>query len=456
MLIDVEGMKSSLSRVEAALDRTSIFPRQALLATYYWSCASILWTYVSVTIIGYYRSWYFATAVAVVLVGLLLLGGMLERRGLLKAVGMISLYYFYLLLTALWAEYPETTIWWVTIELIFVVIFALFYLISKNYSVDRMIDFFIYLIPPVVVIFIITYLIDPEAIRLGGNTLNILPILLLFCMLRLTVSFSVRNIVLLAACLLMLLLGMSRTPLLVAGIGIILMTVIATNQWTVRLKFAMAFMAIGFVLTITILMYHPLGLYAAKTLSRITYQDLMVGEQFIEAEEPDIIRWAVLADAFSLLKDNWLLGIGYMNFMPWFGERYDLAFYTARDIEIVGMNLHNSFQTWALEGGVPCLVIVALLLWKYFRILQRRIRQSENELEKSYYKTYIVAMICLLVLGIFHQPHQMPIFFILFGIVYALDEKNRCEPSRPSRLRRALNEFFSVLEPRWHGRITND
>jgi len=435
---------------KAMVKRTFLFFKHSFLNVFYWACALILWTYMSVSLIGYYRSWYFATAVVVVLAGWFLAGGILEARGLLKAVGMISLYYFYLLLTALWAEYPETTLWWVTIELIFIVIFALFYLISLNYSVSRVTDFFVYLIPPAAVIFIVSSLIDPGAKRLGWYALNILPFLLLFCVLRLIESFSGRNIVLLAACLLMLLLGMSRTPLLMAGIGIVLMGTLIAG-WKARFKLAVVFAAVGLVLTITVMTYQPLSVYAAKTFSRIAYQDVTVGDEFIEAEAPDIVRWTIFDDALSLLETNWLWGMGYMNFMPWYGDRYGFVDYTVRDEEVVGMSLHNSFQTWALEGGVPCLAIVILLLWRYFRILRRQIRHSKNDMERSYYKTYIVAMICLIVLGFFHQPHQMPIFFILLGIVYALDEKNRCEPPRPSRLKRAVNEFLSVLEPRWQG-----
>jgi O-antigen ligase len=112
-----------------------------------------------------------------------------------------------------------------------------------------------------------------------------------------------------------------------------------------------------------------------------------------------------------------------MNFEPWFGHEYNYSQKTASGKEVVGVTLHNTYQTWALEGGVPCLLISVYLLWKYFNILVTRIRRSIDNTEKSYYKLLIISMCCLLLEGLFHQIHQTPVFFILIGIVYALELK---------------------------------
>lgn len=379
----------------------------------------------SVTIINLYKSWYITTAGVLYFTVLLLLNGILKMRGLVRSSGLIVIYYLYLLLTAMWADYPDITIWYVLIESIYIIIFALFYLLSMNFEPDRIINFFVNLMPPAILIYLILYKIDPEAIRLGGYVLVLLPFALLFCALRLILSFSIRNVVFLTAGLLMLVNGMSRTPLLASGLGLFLMFVTITKRWRTRLTFVAAFVIIGAVVTITILTIQPLRLKTAKTITRITYHDVLVGDQVIEAEKPDSVRWTIYADAWSLYKTNWLFGIGYMNFMPWYGDKYNFSFVNARGKTIRGMNLHNVFQTWATEGGVPCLVIVTMLLWKYFNILLRRIRRSKNDLERSYCKLFVIGMICLLVQGLFHQIHQAPVFFIFLGIVYALDVKKR-------------------------------
>ena len=152
---------------------------------------------------------------------------------------------------------------------------------------------------------------------------------------------------------------------------------------------------------------------------------MVVGDQVIEAEKPDVLRWLIYNEASSRYETNWLLGIGYMNFMPWFGDMYNYSSENLNGKMVFGMSLHNTFQAWALEGGLPCLFIVTLLIFKYFSILRRRAKYSVNDLEKSYYKLLTIIMICLLVEGLFYQIHQTPVFFIMLGIVYALDDKKR-------------------------------
>jgi O-antigen ligase len=381
----------------------------------------------SVSIIGAYKSWYITTACVLALTVFYLLNDLLNFGRLLKASCLVLLYFLYLLSTALWAEYYMTTIWFVSIESIFLLIFALFYLLSLNFSITRVIDFFINLIPAAVIIFIIDYTLDPEAIRIGYYVLPFLPFFSLFTISRLLESFSLKNIFLLTASLLMLLIGMSRTPLLAAAVGIILTGLAVTKRRTTRLKLVAILFAVGFILSLAIFAFQPIRLYAGKTLTRIIYQDVIIDEQTLEAEEPDIIRWAVFGHALTLFKTNWLFGIGYMNFMPLFGEEFNYSFESPQGKEIVGMSLHNSFQTWALEGGVPCLVIVILLMWKYFSILSRKIRQSKGDTETSCYKSFQIAMISLLFMGFFHQVQQMPILYILLGTVYAFGEKNGVE-----------------------------
>jgi hypothetical protein len=325
----------------------------------------------------------------------------------------------------MWAEYPSITIWYVATEAIYIIIFALFYLLSLNFDPDRIINFFVNLVPPAIIVWLITYIIDPDAIRAGGYSLRLLPFILLFCTLKLIQSFSLRNVVFITTCLLMLVAGMSRTPLLIAGLGLFLAFIIITKGAGSRRKLAAAFVIIGVVATIAILAVQPLKIYAAKTIARSVYQDVAVGDEVFESEKIDIVRWGVMGSAFSLYDTNWLFGMGYMNFMPWFGSEHNYIEYNVRGKEVVGVNLHNTFQTWALEGGLPCVGIVVLLLWKYFSILRRRIRQSKNDLDKSYYKLFVILMVCLLVQGMFHQIHQMPVLFMFLGIVYALGNKQR-------------------------------
>jgi hypothetical protein len=424
-------------------------PRESnRLSFFFWACASILWTYMAVTVFNLYRSWYITTACVCFVTVFLLCAGVLKTRGLAKGTGVLLIYYLYLLLTATWAEYPSVTIWYVATESIFIFVFSLFYLLSMNFKPDRIIDFFVNLVPAAIIIFLGTYIKDPEATRLGGYVLVLLPFVLFFCTLRLIQSSSFQNVAFVTACLLMLVISMSRTPLLIAGMGLLLIFVKITTGWRARRKFVEVLLIIGVLVVVTILAVPQLELYTARALARITYQDVVVGDQLIEAEMSDAVRWTIFADALSLYETNWLLGMGYMNFMPWYGDLYNFSFENARGEETVGMNLHNTFQTWALEGGLPCIAMVTFLLWKYFRILRKRISQSNNEPEKAYYKLFVIGMICLLWAGLFQQIHQTPVFFAFLGIVYALDENGGSSTGfRVGRVRalRAKNRSRSSL-----------
>ena len=85
-----------------------------------------------VTIINLYKSWYITTAVVLVFTVLLLMAGAFKTRGLIRSTSYILIYFIYLLLTAMWAEYADITIWYVATESIYIIIFALFYLLSLN------------------------------------------------------------------------------------------------------------------------------------------------------------------------------------------------------------------------------------------------------------------------------------------------------------------------------------
>jgi len=107
---------------------------KCILSVYYWACAFILWTYMSISLVKLYKSWYLSTALVIIFVSIFLLKQFIGCPGLLKSTILIMSYYLYLLLTSLWAQYPATTIWSVATEAIYIIIFALFYFISVKFT----------------------------------------------------------------------------------------------------------------------------------------------------------------------------------------------------------------------------------------------------------------------------------------------------------------------------------
>jgi len=399
-----------------------------ILSTYYWACAFILWTYMSISLIKLYKSWYISTALVVIFASIFLLKQFIRCPGLLKSALLIVSYYLYLLLTSLWAQFPATTIWYVATEIIYIMIFMLFYFLSAKFTPDRVVDFFANLLPPAVVIFITDYVLNPESSRHGGYVLVLLPIILLFCTFRLIQNHSLKNVAFVTASLLMLVLGVSRTPLLIAGVGLFLIFLTISDTRKLRLKFVLISLVVIAIASVTVLVVPQLRINVAKTISRITYLDIAIDSNVIEAEKPDVLRWLIHAEAISLYKDNSIMGIGYMNFMPWFGDKYNIVTESGDGKEIVGMNLHNTYQTWLLEGGLPCVVLVFMLLRRYFNIISRNIKTDKNNYNRAYFKLLAISMVCVLIEGLFHQIHQAPVFFILLGLVLALNSRlNYCK-----------------------------
>jgi len=390
-----------------------------LLSIYYWACAFILWTYMSISLLKLYKSWYVSTALVLIFVSMFLLKQFIGCRGLLKSTLLIAAYYLYLLITSLWAQYPATSIWHVATETIYILIFALFYFMSVKFAPASIVDFFANLLPPAAVVFVIDYAINPESSRHGGYVLVLLPFIFLFCTFRLIQNHSLKNVAYVTASLLMLILGVSRTPLLIAGVGLLLMFLTMFDT-RLRFKFILSFLVIGAIAISTVVIVPQLRINAAKTVSRIIYQDIAVDSRVVEAEKSDILRWLIYSEAISLYKDNSILGIGYMNVMPWVGDKYSIVSESSDGKEIVGMNLHNTYQTWLLEGGLPCVVLVLILLRRYFKTIRHMIKTSMNKYNKSYFKLLAISMICVLIEGLFHQIHQAPVFFIFIGLVYAL------------------------------------
>lgn len=398
--------------------------KKCLLMLFYWSCAAMIWVYMAVTVINLYKSWYIAAVFAFIVSLILLYFKILNSQGLFNSLIYIVAYYLFLLITSIWAEYPHITIYYVAIESIFIVVFLLFYLLSMNFSLNNIIDFQYYLILPSISIYIITYIINPDASRLGGNANVFLPFTLLFCVSKIIRRFSFLRLFVIALCLIMLVISMSRTPLFVGIIGIVMMLFTIVDRPKVCYKMILSYIFILFIAIMSLLYIPTLRQYAIKTVGRFLSNDIIIGGELISSEPPDVLRWRIYDDAWNLYRSNWLLGIGYMNFQQWFGETYNYSVVNSRDKEVFGVNLHNTYQTWLLEGGILCILIVLVIMFRYFKILIHNIKYCTNPYDKSCYKLYVVVMICLIITGLFHQIHQTPVFYSVLGTVFALDKRH--------------------------------
>jgi O-antigen ligase len=144
--------------------------------------------------------------------------------------------------------------------------------------------------------------------------------------------------------------------------------------------------------------------------------DLGYTSRILVLQEDDL-RTSIFNEALNVYYEYWFQGMGYMNFMKWYGEKFGISELTANGTEIVGMNLHNSFQTWALEGGIFAIIIIIYIMYVYIKRSIYKIKISQNQFEKNFHTVGLINIVSFIIFASYHQLHQNIIFFILLGIV---------------------------------------
>lgn len=366
-----------------------------------------------------YKIWYIAAGLVLLISVGFICAHQLKFTGLFKALGFILVYFGLLLLTSAWAVRPELTRSWVAIDSIQVVVFLLFWLLALNHPPDRLFRFFSDLLLGAFAVAIVLWFLDPHAERQGGRAPHLVACLLPFCAIRLGARPNWKILACVLAGLAIVILSMSRTPLLGTAVGFALVPFFISSTPLQFLRAAGIFLGIGLLAVITILSFDTSRTLAVQTFSRVSETALTVHNvPILKGNLVDEGREAIQKSAGRLFWENLPLGIGYMNYPAFFEFHYGKA-------PGGSSSLHNSYQTWGLETGLPGMLVVGLLLYRYFRILSRRTSQTGEREEKAFGKACVIAMVSLLVMGLFFQIHQSPALFLLLGMVYSFESEKR-------------------------------
>lgn len=376
-------------------------------------CVGVLASYVGSLLL--YKTWYLATGAGCAIALLVASAGAVRVDGLARALLPVLVYFAYLASTALWAADPATVLKWVAIDSIEIPVVGLFYLWALNSSFRTECRSMVALVYVCIPIAVGLQLIDPDATRFGYRAVALGPLVVPFCWVSWGRERSAPALGAIVAVLAVLLISRSRTPLAATLIALLASAwATSRSQWEFVRGGAWAVGVLA-VLSVVLLAVPFTRPFLAETVSRLTGQDIELGDTMIEAEPFDQVRWDVFTSAVELLWKHQPLGMGYMNFMVWFEDNFGLE-----------MPLHNSFQTWALEGGVPCLAIVAWILWRYLRSLRLPAAAGDTD-AKLEAAALRCAMLATLVIGLFHQPHQAPMMFGMLGMACAFAQRH-CEP----------------------------
>lgn len=138
------------------------------------------------------------------------------------------------------------------------------------------------------------------------------------------------------------------------------------------------------------------------------------------SESEDGSRAAIAVYSVSLLIEHFPRGIGLGGFSFLSRDVIPYETTTARGDTVIGANLHNTFMTWALEGGAPVLIIVAILFWQLFMVIYRFWKRHATRMLSA---TLLVWLASGVLFGMFHQWHNSGTFWVLFGFAFGCSKR---------------------------------
>lgn len=148
--------------------------------------------------------------------------------------------------------------------------------------------------------------------------------------------------------------------------------------------------------------------YIKNTFSKILNTGLSVSGT-------DDLRSYIVENSWRLLLDSHGLGIGYWNFYAWSAENSDFFIIDRLGVTIYGENLHNTYMTWALEGGILVLLPIAFLLVSCVLKIH-----YIYLIDKKFGSIFYSIFISILIFGVAHQLHELPQFWGTIGLVYGV------------------------------------
>jgi hypothetical protein len=366
----------------------------------------VLWAYICSNFL--FKTWYIATAIAVLALVVLIIRRRVRIDGLVPAVAPVLLYFAWLLASALWARYPEYVLHWVAIDAIQILVFVLFYIAGRNTRTDTIgIALISILIPSVIVATIMAALddgLEPTVVRLAPYGLTLLPMLMPFLVLREGASakpWLMRFAMAVAFALLIV--GRSRAYLIVAMVLLVLSTFVYANS-----RALLRYVAISTVTVATLLVAVPTRPAVVALVVRFIHADASWGGVTVPEQLTDGTRLTLASTAQTLLPRAIPIGIGYMNMLGY-----------AHDTKGRSLPLHSAYVSFFLEGGLPCVAIVLFLAWRFARSVRMAMRGPHRE----YAQALAIAGAGVLLAGIYHQVHQSPVLFLLLALAAALDGK---------------------------------
>jgi hypothetical protein len=357
----------------------------------------------------------------------------------------IVLYFAYFIVSASWALFPDHSLRNILIHSTFLfasVMFALLVRYASFTSVVTCVHIAVYSALAINVMVISGVASSTELTRIGGSSIPMLAMLLPYMIVYESKSLVKKYLPILLT-IALLVISMNRTPLVAGMIGAAL-AIAYTQRSALRAAVKlMTFSVLGACALGALMLVPVVNQFAAQSVQRLTRLDFAFGDDLVDNAEVDLLRWTIFEEANRLYPQYWFEGMGYMGFMPWYGGEFETVSYSDAGKEIVGVNLHNSFQTWGLEGGIGCVLIIVYMLYRYYRMSREKMRLATSRYERNFHAAGLIIAVPFGMYAMFHQLHQAPVFYVILGIVLA----RGTEPVVRTEANPAADNCVAVAQP---------
>jgi hypothetical protein len=336
--------------------------------------------------------------------------------GLLSLLLLIGTYFLAFYIVSFWELFPGTTLKWGKFEIINIVAAVVYYMIGRVCMTEDIAKWHYYLAALLVTFTIPQLLLDDDTIRYGYGWQ------LMYC---LPAAVLLGRYMFVGFALAVMLASQHKVALACALLGCVIVFLLyrrPPRQWLTERQFYLLWMRrvigiAGFVLVAALLF--P---YILLTFGRfIADQGVVTFMGFqIFGEGTDTVRSLIAERSIEILSDHFPQGMGYMNFYEYTGLDADFVRTDRRGNVLEGLSLHNSYVSWALEGGFLVVLAVLLLFARTAKRVHFIVQGDRN------FGALLLAWIAgALLLGFFHQLHQMMQFWGIIGLVFGVCDRMR-------------------------------
>ena len=368
-------------------------------------------------ILSYYRIFYISIFLVCCVVLSFARLRYIAKREMSRSSRYLVGFFAYLALTAVWAQFPNRTLTSVAVDLIFILVWGLFFVLELTYKEADIARIFLYV--PYAVAATFVYLLarfgalrpfDETSAAEIGATANlcgqwlVISLPFIYWLIR---RGEKRRYLELCLALFLIAIAQSRTAYL-------LVLFFLTAEAFLYAKGARHFVAEGaqFAGVLLLLLVLAWSVPVTRPLM-VDGLQRVVTTQTDDYTDVDVEREVMLLVGWESFTENPWLGIGYHNL----GERIGEVF--PREIES-----HNIFITLISECGWPGFVLFCLLIWEFFR--RTKWARVNGTIESGgFYAACQVSVIAALLTGMTLPLLEFPLFYAVLGLGYASTVKMR-------------------------------